>query len=110
MTTYKVLLVDDEEEVRRVLAEEYAQEVAQGMAQEIVEKAAKEASEKAFAEGEQSMMINQIIKKVKKSKTLETIASELEEEEADIKPIYDAVVSSAPDYDINVIKDRLDNM
>ena len=80
------------------------------MAQEIVEKAAKEASEKAFAEGEQSMMINQIIKKVKKSKTLETIASELEEEEADIKPIYDAVVSSAPDYDINVIKDRLDNM
>lgn len=56
------------------------------------------------------MMINQIIKKVKKSKTLETIASELEEEEADIKPIYEAVVSSAPDYDINVIKDRLDNM
>ena len=96
----------DEEEVRRVLAEEYAQEYAQ--------KVAKEVSEKAFAEGEQSgrqlNLINQVIKKVKKSKTLETIASELEEEEADIKPIYDAVVSSAPDYDINVIKDRLDNM
>ncbi len=27
----------DEEEVRRVLAEEYAQEVAQGMAKELVE-------------------------------------------------------------------------
>ena len=96
----------DEEEVRRVLAEEYAQEYAQ--------KVAKEVSEKAFAEGEQSgrqlNLINQVIKKVKKSKTLETITSELEEEEADIKPIYDAVVSSAPDYDINVIKDRLDNM
>ena len=96
----------DEEEVRRVLAEEYAQEYAQ--------KVAKEVSEKAFAEGEQSgrqlNLINQVIKKVKKSKTLETIASELEEEETDIKPIYDAVVSSAPDYDINVIKDRLDNM
>lgn len=96
----------DEEEVRRVLAEEYAQEYAQ--------KVAKEVSEKAFAEGEQSgrqlNLINQVIKKVKKSKTLETIALELEEEEADIKPIYDAVVSSAPDYDINVIKDRLDNM
>ena len=96
----------DEEEVRRVLAEEYAQEYAQ--------KVAKEVSEKAFAEDEQSgrqlNLINQVIKKVKKSKTLETIASELEEEEADIKPIYDAVVSSAPDYDINVIKDRLDNM
>lgn len=104
----------DEEDVRRVLAEEYAQEVAHGMAKELVEKATKEASDKAFAEGEQSgrqlNLINQVIKKVKKSKTLETIALELEEEEADIKPICDAVVSSAPDYDINVIKDRLDNM
>ena len=94
----------DEEEVRRVLAEEYAQEYAQ--------KVAKEVSEKAFAEGEQSgrqlNLINQVIKKVKKSKTLETIASELEEEEADIKPIYDAVVSSAPGYYINVIKDMLE--
>ncbi len=110
----------DEEEVRRVLAEEYAQEVAQGMAQELVGKATKEAAEKAFAEGEQSgiykgehrgeqlKIINQIIKKVKKSKTLETIASELEEEVADIKPVYDAVIAAAPDYDIKVIKDRLD--
>ena len=97
----------DEEEVRRVLAAEYAQEVAQGMAKEIVEKAAKEASEKAFAEGEQSMMINQIIKKVKKSKTLETIASELEEEVADIKPIYDVVIAAAPDYNIDIIKNKL---
>ena len=110
----------DEEEVRRVLAEEYAQEVAQGMAQELVGKATKEAAEKAFAEGEQSgiykgehrgeqlKIINQIIKKVKKSKTLGTIASELEEEVADIKPVYDAVIAAAPDYDIEVIKDRLD--
>ena len=110
----------DEEEVRRVLAEEYAQEVAQGMAQELVGKATKEAAEKAFAEGEQSgiykgehrgeqlKIINQIIKKVKKSKTLETIASELEEEVTDIKAVYDAVIAAAPDYDIEVIKDRLD--
>ena len=102
----------DEEEVRRVLAEEYAQE--------LVGKATKEAAEKAFAEGEQSgiykgehrgeqlKIINQIIKKVKKSNTLETIASELEEEVTDIKPVYDAVIAAAPDYDIEVIKDRLD--
>jgi len=94
----------DEEEVRRVLAEEYAQEVAQGMAQELVEKA----SEKAFAEGEQLSVINLIIKKVKKSKTLATIASELEEEVADIKPVYDAVIAAAPDYDVEVIKDKLE--
>ena len=48
-----------------------------------------------------------IIKKVKKSKPLPIIASELEEEEADIKPLYDAVVASAPDYDIEEIKAKL---
>ena len=85
----------DEEEVRKVLAEEMAEE----MAQELVGK--------AFAEGEQLKIANLVIKKVKKSKTLETIASELEEEVADIKPVYDAVIAAAPDYDIEVIKDKL---
>ena len=45
-------------------------------------------TQEVFAEGEQSgeqlKIVNQVIKKVKKSKTLETIASELEEEVADI--------------------------
>ena len=57
--------------------------------------------------GEQLAKITLIIKKVKKSKSLPTIASELEEEEADIKPIYDAVIASAPDYDIEEIKVKL---
>lgn len=92
----------DEEEVRKVLAKEMAEE----MAEQLAEKYAQEAAEKAVEQN----IISLVIKKVKKSKTLETIASELEEEEADIKPIYDAVVSSSPDYDINVIKDKLDNM
>ena len=47
------------------------------------------------------------LKKGKKSKSLPTIASELEEEEADIRPIYDAVVASAPEYDIEEIKAKL---
>ena len=92
----------DEEEVRKVLAKEMAEE----MAEQLAEKYAQEAAEKAVEQN----IISLVIKKVKKSKTLETIASELEEEEADIKPIYDAVVSSAPDYDINAIKDKLDNI
>ena len=44
---------------------------------------------------------------MKKSKPLPTIASELEGEEADIKPLYDAVIASAPDYDIEEIKAKL---
>ena len=104
----------DEEEVRKVLAKEMAEEMVGEMAEEMAEKMAEELAEKYAQEAAEKAVeqniISLVIKKVKKSKTLETIASELEEEEADIKPIYDAVISSAPDYDINVIKDRLDNM
>ena len=85
----------DEEKVRKTLADEAREEgVAEGI---------KEGIEK----GETLTKIIQIIKKVKKSKSLPTIASELEEEEADIKPLYDAVVASAPDYDIEEIKAKL---
>ena len=105
----------DEEDVRRTLFEEAKEMAKEELKETVIEELKREAKEEltqeAFAEGEQSgrqiNLINMVIKKVKKSKTLETIASELEEEEADIKPIYDAVVSSAPDYDINVIKDKL---
>ena len=104
----------DEEEVRKVLAKEMAEEMVGEMAEEMAEKMAEQLAEKYAQEAAEKAVeqniISLVIKKVKKSKTLETIASELEEEEADIKPIYDAVVSSAPDYDINVIKDKLDNM
>ena len=108
----------DEEDVRRTLFEEAKEMAKEELKETVIEELKREAKEEltqeVFAEGEQSgeqlKIVNQVIKKVKKSKTLETIASELEEEEADIKPIYEAVVSSAPDYDINVIKDRLDNM
>ena len=107
----------DEEDVRRTLfeeakemAKEELKEVVKAEVMEEVKSEVREEIKSEMREEVKSIVINQVIKKVKKSKTLETIASELEEEEADIKPIYDAVVSSAPDYDINVIKDRLDNM
>ena len=104
----------DEEDVRRTLFEEAKEMAKEELKETVIGEAKEELTQEVFAEGEQSgeqlKIVNQVIKKVKKSKTLETIASELEEEVADIKPIYDAVVSSAPDYDINVIKDRLDNM
>ena len=89
------------EELKEVVKAEVMEEVKSEVREEVKSEVREEVK---------SIVINQVIKKVKKSKTLETIASELEEEEADIKPIYDAVVSSAPDYDINVIKDTLDNM
>ena len=93
----------EEEKVRKTLADEAREE---GLAEGIKEGIEK-GIEKGIEEGEILTKINQIMKKVRKSKFLPTIASELEEEEADIKPIYDAVVASAPDYNIEEIKAKL---
>lgn len=63
---------------------------------------------KEFLEGgKQEQIIEIIIKKVKKGKELSTIASEIEEEEQDVKSLYDAVVAEAPDYNMDKIKSRL---
>lgn len=63
---------------------------------------------KEFLEGgKQEQIIEIIIKKVKKGKELSTIGSEIEEEEQDVKSLYDAVVAEAPDYNMDKIKSRL---
>lgn len=105
----------DEEDVRRTLFEEAKEMAKEELKETVIEELKREAKEEltqeVFAEGEQSgeqlKIVNQVIKKVKKSKTLETIASELEEEVADIKPIYDVVIAAAPDYNIDIIKNKL---
>ncbi|MDO5131383.1 MAG: transposase [Eubacteriales bacterium] len=43
--------------------------------------------------------IRQIIRKVKKGKALNQIADELEIESSEVKPVWEAVLSEAPDYD-----------
>ncbi len=63
---------------------------------------------KEFLEGgKQEQIIEIIIKKVKKGKELSTIASEIEEEEQDVKSLYYAVVAEAQDYNMDKIKSRL---
>ena len=89
----------DEEKVRKTLADEAREEgVAEGI---------KEGIKEGIGKGETLTKIIQSIKKRTKPKPHPTISCELEEEEADIKPIYDAVVASAPDYDIEEIKVKL---
>ena len=63
---------------------------------------------KEFLEGgKQEQIIEIIIKKVKKGTELRTIPPEIEEEEQDVKSLYDAVVAEAPDYNMDKIKSRL---
>ena len=54
-------------------------------------------------EGHQEELISQIIPKVIKGKDINTIASEVEKDVDNIKQLYDAVVTAAPDYDMDKI-------
>ena len=65
--------------------------------------------EEGREEGRTQNLLSQIIKKVQKSKEINTIASELEEEVVTVKPLYDAVVAAAPDYDIDRIMTEIFN-
>ena len=59
--------------------------------------------EEGREEGHQEELISQIIPKVQKGKDINTIASEVEKDVDNIKPLYDVVVAAAPDYDMDKI-------
>ena len=59
--------------------------------------------EEGREEGDIRRLLTLITKKVLKRMDINTIASELEEEPETIKPLYDAVIAAAPDYDIDKI-------
>ena len=76
-------------------------------AEEAKEEGREKGRQEGKKEGEKLAKINLVIKKVKRGKQLSIIASELEEEEDDMKPMYDAVTASAPEYNIDEIKEKL---
>lgn len=55
------------------------------------------------ARGDRKRLISQVCKKMKRNKTLEEIAEELEEEISAIEPIYNAAGKYTPDYDVDEI-------
>ena len=59
------------------------------------------------AEGKAERDIELIIGKVKKQKSLETIADEMESDVETIRPIWTAVTACAPDYNIEAIMEKL---
>ena len=63
--------------------------------------------EEGFQQGRESALLSMIIKKVKKGKSVAEIASELEEEVADIQPLYDAVAAAVPEYDMEKIRQTM---
>ena len=57
--------------------------------------------------GADKHLIEQICKKLKKGKSMDVIAREVEEELDNIRPICDVAERYAPDYDVEAIYDEL---
>ncbi len=61
----------------------------------------------AKEEGILLAQIRIVTKKVKKGKSLPDIIDDLESDEENVKPVFEAVLAEAPDYDEQRILDRL---
>jgi len=92
----KDILRKNRAEVKRVMWSDYNEELH-----------LKNVRQMGFEEGETNKLISQVVKKVKKGQSLEQIADELEEKIETLRPIYEAVVSAAPDYDADMIYNQL---
>ena len=58
-------------------------------------------------EGHMRTLVSQIIKKVRKNKTLEEMADELEEDAETIQPLYEIVIKYAPAYNEDEIMEEV---
>ena len=92
----KDILRKNRAEVKRVMWSDYNEELH-----------LKNVRQMGFEEGETNKLISQVVKKVKKGQSLEQIADVLEEDLETLRPIYEAVVSAAPDYDAGMIYHQL---
>ena len=72
------------------------------------EEGRKEGREEGRKEGQKKEQVSLIVKKIKKNKTVEEIADDLEEKEEVIAPIYEAALSMKPDYDVEKIYELLE--
>lgn len=70
----------------------------------------KEGELEGETKGEALKLISLISKKMKKNKSLEVIAEELEEEISTIEPIYNVAGEFAPEYDPELIYERINGI
>ncbi len=60
-----------------------------------------------LAEGEIRKLLTLIIKKVVKGKSIDQIADDLEENTGTLAPLYESVISHAPDYNLDAIMNEV---
>ena len=98
--------VKESEEWESVSMSIYSVALERGYAdgEEMGRKAGKEIGEKIGKEiGKETILIEQICKKLRKAKSLEVIADELERNVSEIEPIYRIAVDFAPDYNTEMV-------
>lgn len=83
-----------EKQMENAKKEWYSDGVVDGIAQGITQGIAQ-----GITQGENRILINLIIRKIKKEKTLSEIAEELERTESELAPVYETVMRHAPEYD-----------
>ena len=96
----KDILRKNRAEVKRVMWSDYNEELHLKNVRQI-------GYEEGCEAGETNKLISLVIKKVRKGQSLEQIADVLEEDVETLRPIYNAIIGGAPDYDVKEIRRRL---
>ena len=96
----KDILRKNRAEVKRVMWSDYNEELHLKNVRQI-------GYEEGCEAGETNKLISLVIKKVRKGQSLEQIADVLEEDVETLRPIYNAIIGAAPDYDVKEIRRRL---
>lgn len=87
--------------------EEHRWAIEQDAKEKGLKQGLKQGLEQGLEQGTLIERIRQITKKVNKGKTLDQIADEMEIDSAELKPLWEAVVSEAPDYNAKKIMEKI---
>ena len=93
-------LLQNKAEVRRMSIFEYNEEDVRRV---LREEAYEDGVERGKRDGDLRRLVSLLCKKMKKNKTLEKIAEDLEEEISVMEPLYRAAEKFAPDYDPDAV-------
>lgn len=88
-----------EEATMNILSEYDQEKILQFRYEEGKEEGKEEGRAEGKVEGEVRKLLSQICRKLKKGKSLEQIADELDEDISEIQPLYEMCLPFAPDYD-----------
>lgn len=101
-------LLQNKAEVKKMSIYEYDEETARRVLKEDAYEEGKiEGRLEGKIEGDLQRLVSQVCKKLKKNRSLEMIAENLEEELSVIEPIYDAAREFAPEYDPDLVYERV---